>query len=53
MQAFFLLIKLIDSTDENLQENAVWAIANIAGESSELRDLVIRSGTIVAIQDIC
>lgn len=47
-----LLVKLMHSENEDLQENAVWAIANIAGgsnkvgETSQLVDLVINSGAL-------
>ena len=47
-----LLVRLMHSKNENLQENAVWAIANIAGgsnkvgETSQLVDLVINSGAL-------
>lgn len=35
------LIKLINSPNYEISEQAIWALGNIAGDSSELRDMVI------------
>lgn len=36
------LIQLMMHADLNLAEQATWAVANIAGDSAQLRDFVIR-----------
>lgn len=41
-----LLVKLVDSPNSDLQEQAVWALGNIAGDSSKLRDMVLRNGVV-------
>jgi hypothetical protein len=35
---------LISSNNEDLKEQAIWALGNIAGDSSENRDLVMDHG---------
>ena len=39
-------IKLLKSTDTNVQEQAVWALGNIAGDGPGMRDFVINNGVI-------
>lgn len=42
-------IKLLDSQYEDVQEQAVWALGNIAGDSPECRDHVLGSGILVPL----
>ena len=37
-------VRLLQSTNENVRDQSVWALGNIAGDSSDNRDLVLRSG---------
>lgn len=37
------IIPLIDSTIQELQEQAIWAIGNLAGDSVKIRDRVIQA----------
>merc|ERR1711981_1190149 len=39
-------IKLLRSPDSNVQEQAVWALGNIAGDGPIMRDFVINNGVI-------
>merc|ERR1712098_285475 len=39
-------IKLLRSPDTNVQEQAVWALGNIAGDGPHMRDFVINNGVI-------
>ena len=39
-------IKLLRSPDSNVQEQAVWALGNIAGDGPHMRDFVINNGVI-------
>lgn len=39
-----IFIELLSSPYEDVQEQAVWALGNIAGDSSECRDYVLNSG---------
>lgn len=41
-----LLIKLLESSDVRVMEQAVWALGNIAGDGPKLRDLVLSHGII-------
>jgi importin subunit alpha-1 len=41
-----ILIELLNSTSEELQDQAVWAFANLAGNNSEIRDLIINNNII-------
>ena len=43
------IVKLLESDNEDLQEQAVWAIANIAGDRVEYRDGCIAAGTLGAL----
>ena len=40
------LVKLLSSPNSNVCEQALWALGNIAGDGSELRDLAISFGII-------
>lgn len=42
-------IKLLGSDYEDVQEQAVWALGNIAGDSPECRDHVLASGILVPL----
>ena len=39
-----LFVELLQSPDEDVWEQAVWALGNIAGESTDFRNLVLQSG---------
>lgn len=39
-----MFIELLSSEFEEVQEQAVWALGNIAGDSPECRDLVLSTG---------
>lgn len=39
-----VFIELLSSPYDDVQEQAVWALGNIAGDSSECRDYVLNSG---------
>lgn len=39
-----VFIQLLSSPFDDVQEQAVWALGNIAGDSSECRDYVLNSG---------
>jgi len=42
-------VALLSSPEENVQEQAVWAIGNIAGDGPQLRDVVIDAGGVEPI----
>lgn len=39
-------VKLLRSPHNNVAEQAVWALGNIAGDGPELRDYVIKAGIV-------
>lgn len=41
-----LFVQLLDASDMDVKEQAIWALGNIAGDGSELRDLCIEAGMI-------
>ena len=44
------LIDLVNSDSPKLAEQAIWAVANIVGDSLELRDKMISEGLIEAFE---
>lgn len=44
-----IFIALLGSQYEDVQEQAVWALGNIAGDSPECRDHVLDSGVLVPL----
>ena len=46
------LINLIRSENDNLKEQAIWALGNIAGENTEYRDMVISYGILPALLEL-
>jgi importin subunit alpha-6/7 len=44
-----IFVELLRSPSEEVREQAVWALGNIAGDSPDLRDLVLRSGALERI----
>lgn len=44
-----MFIELLSSNNEDVQEQAVWALGNIAGDSPECRDHVIQQGILVPL----
>jgi len=45
-------VKLLKSPRGEISEQAVWALGNISGDSSELRDLILRSGGLFPLLQI-
>lgn len=39
-----IFVKLLSSSRDDIREQAVWALGNIAGDSPDFRDLVLKSG---------
>ncbi|GFU52643.1 importin subunit alpha-7 [Nephila pilipes] len=44
-----IFIRLLDSDYEDVQEQAVWALGNIAGDSPECRDYVLQQGILLPL----
>lgn len=44
-----IFISLLGSPHEDVQEQAVWALGNIAGDSPECRDHVLASGILTPL----
>lgn len=44
-----IFIRLLDSEYEDVQEQAVWALGNIAGDSPECRDYVLSQGILMPL----
>jgi len=44
-----IFIRLLDSPYEDVQEQSVWALGNIAGDSPECRDYVIGQGILAPL----
>lgn len=44
------MVRLLNSEDKEVQDQALWALANIAGDSGYTRDVVIASGIVDAVQ---
>lgn len=44
-----IFISLLSSEFEDVQEQAVWALGNIAGDSPECRDYVLNEGILVPL----
>ena len=45
-------VKLLRSPQSNVAEQAVWALGNIAGDGSELRDFVIKAGIVKPLLEL-
>jgi importin subunit alpha-1 len=41
-----IFVQLLLSTNDDVREQAVWALGNIAGDSTECRDMVLRCGAL-------
>ena len=44
-----IFIELLGSQEADVREQAVWALGNIAGDSPELRDLVLSKGALIPL----
>ena len=47
-----VFIELLSSVAEDVQEQAVWALGNIAGDSPACRDFVLNSGIMIPLLQI-
>jgi hypothetical protein len=47
-----VFIQLLQSPNADVQEQAVWAIGNIAGDSTNLRDLVLHAGGLFPMMSV-
>lgn len=45
-------VRLLNSPDQNVREQSIWALGNIAGDSPELRDMVLKENVIEPLQRI-
>ena len=45
-------VKLLSSPRQNVAEQAVWAIGNIAGDGPNLRDFVIKLGCVAPLLNL-
>ena len=43
-----IFVQLLQSPNDDVREQAVWALGNIAGDSPNFRDLVLQSGGLCA-----
>lgn len=46
-------VRLLRSPSAEVREQSVWALGNIAGESSDCRDLALREGALAPIMQLC
>merc|ERR1719163_312744 len=47
-----IFVALLQSPNDDVREQAVWALGNIAGDSPNFRDLVLQSGGLVPIMTV-
>merc|ERR1719284_137269 len=47
-----LFVELLQSPNEDVREQAVWALGNIAGDSPNFRDLVLQSGGLNSLLNV-
>lgn len=47
-----LLAKMISEDDEGLLDQSIWALANISGDSEELRDTVLEAGVLQRVTEL-
>lgn len=46
-------VALLKSQEENVCEQAIWALGNIAGDGPQFRDLVINAGAVDPLLSLC
>jgi importin subunit alpha-1 len=48
-----MLLPLLQSPDDNVREQAVWVIGNIAGSDVRFRDMLLAAGALQLVLPIC
>ena len=46
-------MQLLQSSNNDVKKQAVWALSNIAGNSVECRDAVLHAGTLPPLLELC
>jgi len=47
-----LLVKMIVEDDEGILDQSIWALANISGDSEELRDTILEAGALQRVTEL-
>ena len=48
-----VFVQLLQSTSEDVKEQAMWALKNIAGDSAKCRDAVLNAGALPPLLELC